>query len=239
MGRKPIWTAIHDTLAAEIARGLYAPGEQLPTEARLAERFGVNRHTIRRALAELAGAEVVHARRGAGVFVRHRPTRYPIGRRVRYHQNLVAAGRVPARRLLSLETRHPDPREAENLRLGPDARVHVFEGLGLADDTPITVFRSVFPAERFPNLPAALARTLSVTAAFAAEGVADYTRRATEITAKPAGPTIAGHLHLAPGAPVLRVVSLNVDAAGVPVEYGRSWMAGDRVALTLGLEELG
>jgi GntR family phosphonate transport system transcriptional regulator len=30
----------------------------------------------------------VHARRGAGVFVQHRQMPYPIGKRVRFHQNL-------------------------------------------------------------------------------------------------------------------------------------------------------
>ena len=54
MGRPPLWTAIRDTLLKEIAQGHYAPGARLPTEAHLSERFGVNRHTVRRALAQLA-----------------------------------------------------------------------------------------------------------------------------------------------------------------------------------------
>jgi DNA-binding transcriptional regulator YhcF (GntR family) len=54
MGRAPLWTAIRDTLRQEIATGQYRGGDKLPTEARLADRFGVNRHTIRRALADLA-----------------------------------------------------------------------------------------------------------------------------------------------------------------------------------------
>ncbi|HHB81205.1 MAG TPA: GntR family transcriptional regulator, partial [Aliiroseovarius sp.] len=53
MTRDPIWKAIAETLAAEIARGHYAPGAKLPTEAQLARRFGVNRHTVRRATADL------------------------------------------------------------------------------------------------------------------------------------------------------------------------------------------
>jgi GntR family phosphonate transport system transcriptional regulator len=31
---------------------------------------------------------------------------------------------------------------------------------------------------------------------------------------------------------------VNVDAAGRPVEFGRTWFAGDRVALTLGADNL-
>ncbi|NKX44773.1 phosphonate metabolism transcriptional regulator PhnF [Roseicyclus persicicus] len=238
MGRSPLWTSIRDQISAEIARGHYAPGDRLPTEAQLADRFGVNRHTVRRALADLAAAGTVHARRGAGVYVRHRPTAYPLGRRVRFHQNLLAAGRVPEKRILMLDTRAADAEEAAALALPPGAAVHVYEGLSLADGAPIALFRSVFPADRLPGMLAALRAHPSVTAALGAQGVADYTRATTEITAKPATPTLAAQLQLPAGAAILRTVAVNVDAEGRPVEFGRSWFAGERVALTLGPEGL-
>ena len=53
----------------------------------------------------LADAGVVHARRGAGVFVATTPTEYALGRRVRFHQNVLANGRTPSRRMLRTETR--------------------------------------------------------------------------------------------------------------------------------------
>jgi len=236
MGRSPLWTAIRDTLQGEIASGQYRAGDKLPTEARLSDRFGVNRHTIRRALSDLADAGVVHARRGAGVFVAHAQTAYPLGRRVRFHQNLQSAGQAPAKRALSLETRNADPREAEALGLAPLDKVHVYEGLSLANDVPIAVFRSVFSATRFPRLLDHLAETSSVTAALKAHGLRDYTRASTEVTAKRASATVATHLQIAPGDPILRTVSVNVDPAGQPVEYGRTWFAGDRVAFTVGAD---
>jgi GntR family phosphonate transport system transcriptional regulator len=238
MGRSPLWTSIRDHLSEEIARGHYAPGDRLPTETQLSDRFGVNRHTVRRALADLAQAGTVHARRGAGVYVRHRPTAYPLGRRVRFHQNLLAAGRVPEKRILLLETRGANADEAQALGLETGTQVHVYEGLSLADGAPLALFRSVFPADRFPRMLDALRDSQSVTAGFAAHGLADYIRASTEITAKPATPTLAAQLQLPAGAAILRTVAVNVDAAGRPVEFGRTWFAGDRVALTLGADNL-
>jgi len=46
--------------------------------------------------------------------------------------------------------------------------------------------------------------------------------------------TVATHLQIAPGDPILSTISVNADPEGRPIEYGRTWFAGDRVAFTLG-----
>lgn len=231
--RTPIWKAIAAAVRGDIAKGLYSQGQKLPTEAALAARFGVNRHTVRQALAALANEGLLHARRGAGVFVMTTPTDYPIGHRVRFHQNLRAAGRTPAKKVLLLETRPALPDERDALDLPETATVHVYEGLSLSDAQPIALFRSVFPAARFDRLPALLAADPSVTTALAACGVADYTRASTRLNAKLATATQALHLRIAENAPILRSISVNVDAKGTPIELGRTWFAGDKVTLTL------
>ena len=231
--RTPIWQAIAETLRREIAEGLYRPGDRLPTEAELAARFAVNRHTVRRGLSALAEAGLVHARRGAGVFVAARPVDYPLGRRVRYHQNLAAAGQMPGREVLRIETRAGSARECAALDLPEGAEVHVFEGISFADGVPMALFVSVFPAARFPALPEALARERSITRALAEAGVADYTRAVTRLSAERATATDALRLRLPEGAALLRTQAVNVDPDGRPVEFGMTWFAGDRVTLTV------
>lgn len=237
MTRTAIWRSIADALKDEIAEGLYSPGDKIPTEAALALRFGVNRHTVRQGLAALIDAGTLHARRGSGVFVAARPTDYALGRRVRFHQNVAASGRTPSRRITRLETRPASAREAEALSVAAGAQVHVIEGISLADGQPLAAFRSVFPAARFPGLLQAMAGQSSVTAALAACGLTDYTRSDTRLTAKCASPVLALALQLQPGAPVLRSVAVNVDGAGVAVEYGTTWFAGDRVTLTVSADQ--
>lgn len=232
--RTPLWAAIARTLSDEIAAGHVAPGDRLPTEAALAQRFGVNRHTVRRALGRLAEDGLVLSRRGSGVFVQSRPTDYALGRRVRFQQNLAANGQLASRQVLSLATRPADAEEAAALSLAPGDRVHAFEGLSLADGQPLALFLSLFPADRFPDLPALLSREGSVTRALAQSGVSDYLRASTRLTALLATPTQALHLRLREGAPVLRSVAVNTDLAGRPVEFGTTWFAGDRITLTLG-----
>jgi DNA-binding FadR family transcriptional regulator len=61
-------------LRAQLVAGTYPPGRKLPTENRLAERFGVSRTVVREALAALAADGLVKARQGAGVFVIAQPS---------------------------------------------------------------------------------------------------------------------------------------------------------------------
>ncbi len=231
--KDPLWSSIATALTTEIASGHYRPGDRLPTEAALAARFGVNRHTIRHALSALTERGLVRSRQGAGIFVEQRPTDYPLGRRVRFHQNVLAAGQTPSRRISRTETRPSDAEEARALRLRPGDAVHVVEGVSLANGQPIAAFRSIFPAARFPGLLAVVRETGSITRSLEESDLTDYTRAETRLTAQLADPVLAVALAVRSGAPVLRTVAVNVDSAGVPVEHGMTWFAGERVTLTV------
>lgn len=233
MPRTPIWKSITETLEGEIAAGHYGPGDQLPTEAALSARFDVNRHTVRRALADMGERGVVQSRRGSGVYVSENRATYPISKRVRFHQNIKASGQMPEKRVLRLETRASDLKEATALQIDKGDEVHVYEGLSLAEGKPIAWFQSIFPAYRFSDLLDALTKVSSVTQALERCGVADYTRAETRLTAVSATPTQAVHLQLREGAPLLRSTGVNVDPDQVPVEFGITYFASDRVVLTV------
>ncbi|WP_439103809.1 GntR family transcriptional regulator, partial [Celeribacter marinus] len=129
MARTPIWKSIASTVLREIAEGIYPEGSKLPTEAALAMRFGVNRHTVRRALADLSDGGAVHSRRGSGVFVTSAPTDYPIAKRTRFHRNIAATGRLAHKLALRVEVRASTRVEADALAIDVGDLVTVYEGL--------------------------------------------------------------------------------------------------------------
>lgn len=225
------WRQIADTLRDEIAT--LPTGTRLPTEAELARRFGVNRHTVRRALAALAEAGQVHARRGAGVFVLAPPMEYPLTRHTRFTTAIAASGRVGGRTILMVQTFPASAPEAEALDLPAEAPVLRIEGITRSDGVPISHFRSAFPLARLPGLQAAFTEGMGVSQALEACGVPEYTRAWTRLNAVAADTLLAGHLQMRPGGAVIRSVSLNRDSAGVPVEYGTTHFAGERVTLTV------
>lgn len=67
--KQPVWKKIYSTLHSYVLDGLYKYGEKLPTENELAAIFKANRHTVRRALNELAHDGVISIRKGSGAYV--------------------------------------------------------------------------------------------------------------------------------------------------------------------------
>src|SRR3546814_18214382 len=67
-----LWRQIAETVEKDIRGQVYEPGQRLPTEAELAERFSVNRHTVRRGIAFLEQEGVLRVEQGRGTFVQER-----------------------------------------------------------------------------------------------------------------------------------------------------------------------
>jgi len=61
---------VAEALEAEVRAGRMAAGERLPTEAALAEQFGVSRTVVREAVSRLKSLGLVDSRQGSGMFVR-------------------------------------------------------------------------------------------------------------------------------------------------------------------------
>jgi GntR family transcriptional repressor for pyruvate dehydrogenase complex len=74
--------ALSDTVAQQllkqIDKGTFARGAKLPTEAVLAQQFGVSRTVIREALSRLKNEGVVEPRQGSGVYVAGHGTIRPL-----------------------------------------------------------------------------------------------------------------------------------------------------------------
>ncbi|SER73273.1 DNA-binding transcriptional regulator, FadR family [Tranquillimonas rosea] len=72
-GRRNLVATLVSALRDEITSGRFVPGDRLPSEARLTERFDVSRTVVREAIAGLRADGLVEPRQGAGVFVLQPP----------------------------------------------------------------------------------------------------------------------------------------------------------------------
>ena len=227
------WRQIADALAGEIRSGALAAGAQLPAESALAARFGVNRHTVRRALGVLAEGGMVRTTQGKGSFVEQGPSPYPIGPRTRFSEIVSRTGREAWGDLIAAATVPADAGWAEALGIAPSTPILELLTVHRADGAPISTARTCLPLPRFAGFDAAYAATGSITRAYAGFGVADYTRLSTRIGARPADAEEAARLDIAPGRTLIALSSVNVDAAGTRIQATRSLFAADRVELVV------
>ena len=234
LGGVALWRRIADAIRLDIIGGKLASGDRLPTEAVLAERFSANRHTVRRALAVLAGEGVVGAEQGRGTFVRSaRRLSYPIGKRTRFREGL--RGQASSLTSLSLSHRLENATATTAAALGirPGAKVVRTEGMSLADGRPISRSTTWLSYSRFPDFAERIARMESTTDVFASYGIDDYSRASTRISARHADVEETKLLGLAPGAILLVSEAVDADLAGNPISYALSRFPADRMELVV------
>ena len=227
------WARIAHELADAIGNGLYAPGERLPSEHSLAEQFGVNRHTIRRSLASLGQIGLVRSAQGSGTYVEDFAVDLVLGRRTRHRQSLAQAGLPGGMQVLSSRTVRASADVAKALDIRTGSMVLHLQVIGDGGGQPLHVSDRFFPCPRFEGLDMRVRQSGSITQAFAALGVPDYTRRQSRISARLPEPELAAYLKQPSTRPTLHVSSVNVDAEGTPIEFACTWFAGDRVTLTV------
>ncbi|MBB3315461.1 GntR family phosphonate transport system transcriptional regulator [Rhizobium sp. BK181] len=229
-----LWRQIADRIRQAISAGAYDETGMVPPETVLALQFGVNRHTVRSAIAALAQEGIVRAVQGRGTLIeRKERLNFPITKRTRFTSGIGEQAREMRALLLSHSEEKADADVARWLRLRPGAPVIRMETVRKADGRPVSCATTWFPADRFAGMPAAYEKTESITRAFAELGLPDYVRATTEITATHADAAELAALELTPGAIVLITKAMNTDLLGIPVQYAISRFAADRVQFTI------
>ena len=228
-----LWRRVADHLERAIADGRYPVDTRLPGEIEIAQRLGVNRHTVRRAIAALADRGFVRAERGSGTYVDTRRLRYPIHSRTRFSEIVGAAGREPGGRLLASAVEEAEPDVARRLDVAPRTAVIRLEILRSVDRVPVSAATTWLPADRAPDAGRIYRDTRSLTRTLAQLGIDDFRRQSTRISAAIADAADAARLRLAPGRPLIVVDSTDVTADGRPILTTRARLAADRIELVI------
>lgn len=226
-----LWRQIQEAVEGEIASGALKPGDRLPTEYELAERFRVNRHTVRRALSGLEEKALVRIEQGRGTFVQENVIDYAVKKRTRFSENLSRQARTASNRLIDTWTEPASAAIAEALSVKDGTPVAVIRAVGEVDGRPISNADHYFSADRLPAIADAFRRTHSITKSLKELGVSDYIRKVTRVTARMPTADEAKILQQPRTRPILVAESVNVTPDGQPVEFGITRFAGDRVQI--------
>ncbi len=140
---------------AEYVRGLVAdskPGDRMPSDAELCDRFGVSRMTARQAVQVLVAENLVVRRRGAGTFVSSRRVPRQLGSPLSFTESMKNRGMKASSRLLARREIQPSDAEREALGLTVGESAYMLERLRLADDVPMAIERAVMPVSLVDSL---------------------------------------------------------------------------------------
>lgn len=205
------------------------PGDPLPSEAELCERFSVSRMTVRQALQELTNDGLVDRRRGQGTFVSQRPVHRRPGVFLSFSEEMARRGAMATSRLLDASVTHARPVESVDLSLGDAADVVRVVRVRLADGTPVALEDAALLPELAGVLDEDLA-TGSLHDALQRRGVV-ATRAVGTITARMARASETDLLDLPPQAALLVELRILFDQRGRAFERTETRYVADRYVI--------
>lgn len=216
-------------LIADYLKGLVAeaePGDRLPSEAELCERFGVSRMTARQAVQLVASGGLIERRRGAGTFVRAHPVPRDLGSPLSFTGSMRSRGIEVSSETLKWGEVVMSEDERGALALDDRAGGYVLERLRLADGTPMAIERVVMPRDLAISLEEGF-QTGSLHAAFREIGRIP-TEAHAEVSARRATKRERELLGLPPSGIIISERRTIYDQGGQPLERTETRYAAGR-----------
>ena len=223
-GSETRYAQIAQYLRTLVAAG--SPGDRLPSDAELCERFSVSRMTARQAVGLLMSEGLLYRRRGRGTFVATRPVQRLLGSPLSFTENMRRRGLRASSRVLRAEVTNPSTEEVKALDLNAGDRVVVLERLRLADETPMAIEHAVLA----PGLEPVLDKDLESTSLHhAMESIGRIPTRAhAQVTARPAAADERILLKLPSGDALLCERRVIIDQDAKPLEHTETLYAAER-----------
>jgi len=227
--------AVYDQIAQVLVREIqtrHPPGSQLSSEALLAARFAVNRHTVRHAIDVLVGLGMVERRHGIGTFVLDQPVEYPVTSHTRFTENLLALGKAADSRLLRRVIIPASRDVSRALQLPGETDVLTIDTLRIVDGRPFGLITHSLPVPRFNGLLLGYDGG-SLHACLQDMYRLKPVRVRTVISAQAPTDEDASALLIPRTTPILRISAVNVDGQGLPIEHSLARMRADRMQLAI------
>ena len=229
MPASTLYAEVEETIAAEIARGDYRPGDQLPTEDALLERFQVSRITVRRAIQNLVSRGMLEIRRGLGTFVLSPRIEAELTKLTGFVEDMNAAGRKATARVVSQGIVAASARVAERLQLAKGTKVMQIKRVRLADGTPISFDETYLPLPLGKKIVHNDLRLHPIFTLLEEEYGVPLVEADYELEAVIAGKAVADALQVRVGSPVFQIERTSRTTGNQPVDYEILFYRGDLV----------
>jgi len=219
---RPLYEQIKILLTQSLVAGEWKPGESIPSEIELAQRYQVSQGTVRKAIDELAAEHILVRRQGKGTFVAsHNEPAYQF----RFLRVLPDSGGkgYPESLLVDLKRVKASAEVARALGLRGGAAVHSIKRLLVFEGKPVVLDEMVLSASQFPGITKERLEEHRVSMYAFYENVFGLRmiRAEERLRAVAADAFAARHLKVAAGTPLLCVDRIAFTYGDKPVEWRR------------------
>ena len=221
---------VRQGLLDDLLAGTLEPGEKLPNEDKLAERFAVSRATVREAVLGLLEAGYLIRRHGSGTYVTSAPrSRHALDSTVSYTAMIRDAGHEPGETVIRKGVRAATELEHTLLGLDDGESVMELERVRLADRRPVIYSRDRIRASLLQGVAdEALDSSLYEILNQAGHAVV---RARAELIPTLADAKLSRLLEVTRGTPLLHIDQIDYDARGRAVMLSQEWHVADAFEL--------
>ncbi|SHJ50526.1 GntR family transcriptional regulator [Hespellia stercorisuis] len=147
------WETIADSLIQDFQKKVYDKGEKMPSENKLAARFGVPRSEIRKAYERLKELGYVYSMQGYGSFFSGKREKIRLSMSDESFSKKLSAMNVSFEtRNLGCRKLHDDSLIQTMLGLDSDEAIYKITRLRILNDEPIAIHTSYLPLDLFPTI---------------------------------------------------------------------------------------
>jgi len=225
-----LYRQIKQDLTGRIERGELSPGDALPSERELCERYGVSRPTIRQATQDLVREGLLVVRRGVGTFVAEPRIRQQLGTVLGFTEKMTKDGRRPSTKVLDRSVQRAlelPPTVQTELKLEPEAQVLRVVRLRLADDIPVMIETTHISPQRFPGIDQLDLEAVSLYQALRERYHVQIAQLREALEPVLLSDADARLLKARPRSASIQATITSFDRAGRPVEHTISRVRGD------------
>jgi GntR family transcriptional regulator len=218
-GTISLYMQIKEHLIAKITEGEWPPGKIIPSETNLALEFGVSQGTVRSAITELVGSNVLTRRQGRGTFVANHDTH-----RALFHFFHIADKKghkvLPDSNVISCRRKRASRMESSKLQLAAGTDVVRIERVRNIAAIPTIAETITLPADPFSDLGGAVLCDLPNTLYELYEKRYGITVHSADeqLRAVAASKREASLLNLQAGTPLLEIERIALSLDKTPIE---------------------
>lgn len=224
-----LYREVKRQVLAALAANEWTPGEAIPSEKRLCERFGVSIGTLRKAIDDLVAENILIRHQGRGTFV----ATHTRGQHLFRFFNIArhdGSKNYPVTSLVSFRKGKADKAARAKLGLPAGAKVFQFSNVLSVDGEPVLVDDIVLPEALFGGMTEAMLRNRPNTLynLYQSEFGLNVIGIEERLRASLAGEAHARLLGIAPGAPILEIHRVAFSYNQQPVEWRISHVNTER-----------